>query len=170
MAPPRYLTSENPTAAGRCGRGCRFQLSATQPTQSSTCTTAIPALPTSNRQAAFGIANYKGVWHLKETCTGASGEVKDSTANANNCTGDPTRLPVVNTSGRIQNAETFNGSANGSTAGKDISGPATGISGTTVIIYAPGTSQFGFISRLLRRVSSALLESPPAAIGNTVLV
>src|SRR3972149_6789274 len=42
-------------------------------------------------------ANYTAVWHLKETPTGASGEVKYSTSNAKNGTGGTggTRIPTA---------------------------------------------------------------------------
>ncbi|MGD0745393.1 MAG: DUF2341 domain-containing protein, partial [Verrucomicrobiota bacterium] len=66
----------------------------------------------SDQQQATNVwaSNYNGVWHLKESGNGTAGEYKDSTANANNGTGGATgsaTKPTVNTSGKIQNAETF---------------------------------------------------------------
>jgi len=53
-------------------------------------------------------SNYKGVWHLKETGNGASGDYKDSTSNANNSI-NTAQQPAVSTSGKIGNAENFAG-------------------------------------------------------------
>lgn len=55
-----------------------------------------------------GTQSYKGVYHLKETGTGASGDYKDSTSNAYNST-NTANQPAVTTSGQIGSAQTFNG-------------------------------------------------------------
>ena len=54
-------------------------------------------------------SNFKGVWHLQETGTGAAGDYKDSTTNgnnSNNTTGEPSK-----TTGIIASAQSFNGSS-----------------------------------------------------------
>jgi hypothetical protein len=55
-----------------------------------------------------GANNFKGVWHLGEAGTGAVGDYKDSTQYANNG-GQASNEPTVTTSGKIGNAESFDG-------------------------------------------------------------
>lgn len=63
-----------------------------------------------------GNNNFKGVWHLKESLTGASGEVKDSTG-ANDGTGIPTNAsytgPSGGDTGQIDNAVYFDATDDG---------------------------------------------------------
>ena len=56
-------------------------------------------------------ANFKGVWHLKESGNGTAGEYKDSTSNANNAqggAGTSSRAPTQTASGKIGLAQDFN--------------------------------------------------------------
>jgi hypothetical protein len=53
-------------------------------------------------------SNFQAVWHLGETGSGSISDYKDSTSNANNG-GDTTYEPTVNTSSKIGNGQTFNG-------------------------------------------------------------
>jgi len=56
---------------------------------------------------------YKSVWHVEETGDGTAGEYKDSTVNAHNAQGGggtAGRIPSVDSSGAIENAQTFDGS------------------------------------------------------------
>jgi len=53
-------------------------------------------------------ANFAAVYHLKETGTGATGDYQDSTSNNNDST-NTTGQPTVDASGKIGNAETFDG-------------------------------------------------------------
>ena len=56
-------------------------------------------------------ANYKGVWHLKESCTGAPGEFKDSTQNVINGRGGAAgACPTLISNGAIGGAQSFDGS------------------------------------------------------------
>ncbi|MCL5410309.1 MAG: DUF2341 domain-containing protein [Patescibacteria group bacterium] len=55
--------------------------------------------------------NFAGVWHLKETGSGAAGDYKDSTSNSNNST-NTANQPTVTSSGQIGSAESFNGTSN----------------------------------------------------------
>jgi hypothetical protein len=55
-------------------------------------------------------ANYMGVWHLKESGSGVTGEFKDSTSNANHGTGDGSGAsPTLTQSGVADGAQTFDG-------------------------------------------------------------
>jgi hypothetical protein len=55
-------------------------------------------------------ANYKGVWHLKETPAGVADEVKDSTSNGNDGTGEvgPASFPTQ-TAGQVDGSLAFDG-------------------------------------------------------------
>jgi hypothetical protein len=67
-------------------------------------------LPSQQNATAVWSNGYAGVWHMKETGTGAVGDYKDSTANANNST-NTTQQPVATSTGQIGGAQTF-GAAN----------------------------------------------------------
>ncbi len=57
-------------------------------------------------------ANFKGVWHLKETGNGTVGEYKDSTSNAHNGqggAGTAAAVPTLTSSGSIDGAQSFDG-------------------------------------------------------------
>lgn len=62
--------------------------------------------------AAVWDANYKGVWHLKESPTNAAGEIKDSTGTGNNGT-SLNMAAGEQTAGQIDGSLDFNGFANG---------------------------------------------------------
>ena len=90
-----------------------------------------PSTPLDNQYpSAVWDANYKGVWHLKET-TGGHGAIKDSTSNNNH--GTDMGGPTLGASGKIGNAIGFDGlndighvQNSGSTASLDLtSGPLT---------------------------------------------
>ena len=66
-------------------------------------------------------SNYKGVWHMQETGTGAAGDYKDSTSNGNNSS-NTTNQPSKTTSGIIAGAESFNGSTSQITVPSTLSG------------------------------------------------
>lgn len=81
--------------------------SATEPTASST----------------YGSQNvwtnsFSAVWHLDETGSGTAGDYKDSTSNANAST-NTTDQPTVTTSGKINSAESFNGTSSYISAGNN---------------------------------------------------
>jgi hypothetical protein len=66
-----------------------------------------------NQQDAVNVwdANYKGVWHLRESGSGAAGEFKDSTANANHGqggAGTAAKVPTQ-TTGQIGFGQSFDG-------------------------------------------------------------
>ncbi len=54
-------------------------------------------------------SNYKGVWHLDETGTGASGDYKDSTSNGYNST-NTTGQPTNTSTSIVGKAQSFSGS------------------------------------------------------------
>lgn len=66
----------------------------------------------SNQENPAGVwdSNYKGVWHLKESGNGTADEFVDSSGTGNHGQGDT--APTQVTSGKIGNAQDFNGTAN----------------------------------------------------------
>ena len=63
---------------------------------------------TENRPGVWN-AGYKGVWHLKETPAGVAGEMKDSTSNANNGTGDLAPNLPTQSAGQVDGSLAFDG-------------------------------------------------------------
>jgi hypothetical protein len=72
------------------------------------------ALCNTNRQNPTGVwdSNYCGVWHLRETGSGAAGEYVDSTVKDNDGrggAGNSNRVPAFTSSGRVDGANAFDG-------------------------------------------------------------
>lgn len=70
----------------------------------------------SDQQNAAGVwdSNFKGVWHLKESGNGTAGEFKDGTSNVNNGQGGggtPSQVPTQTSSGKVDYANTFDGTS-----------------------------------------------------------
>jgi len=65
---------------------------------------------TANGTSDVWDGNFEGVWHLGETGTGASGDYKDSTSNANNSTSTANQ-PSALASAVVGGGQTFNGTS-----------------------------------------------------------
>jgi MSHA biogenesis protein MshQ len=81
--------------------------------------------------------NFAAVYHLKETGTGAAGDYKDSTSKDNDST-NTANQPTATSLGKINGAESFNGSS-GYIDASSTSVP-TGASARTVSIWFNATS------------------------------
>lgn len=79
------------------------------------------AAPAQQNPAAVWDANFRGVWHLKETGNGSANEYADSTANANDARGGNGSAAATpsRTTGQIGYGQSFNGSQliNGTSSG-----------------------------------------------------